>query len=390
MATDRDTTDHALNSSHDFYELLEVESTANEAQLRRAYRQTALKYHPDKVGADPEKLEKFHLLQIAYDVLSDSTARQIYDNAQRARKEKEIREEQLDGRRRQLKEDLLRREREGVNELKRKRGEQVEEDAYQQRLKRLAADGARRKKEYAEKLTREAQEALDSETAEAGRPEADEHVGIHESMKTAGVDEFDRTVSVRWMTNAGGNVDRDKDSIAQQFGRFGKIEHTILTTKKIKEPDSKHRREYTTAHIVFASIVGAYTAVTEFSDLAAADPEKRWASLASVSWAGGKPPDCLLKQATPVKTQHQRAQSLENDTPPVTPKAQKQNDPLRRVPSFGSFKGTPKAVSTPSSDELLMIRLKNAERKRLADKLRQEEAEEEQRDLERRSAPIPR
>jgi DnaJ family protein C protein 17 len=387
MATDRDTTDHALNSSHDFYELLEVGSTANEAQLRRAYRQTALKYHPDKVGADPEKLEKFHLLQIAYDVLSDTTARQIYDNAQRARKEKEIREEQLDGRRRQLKDDLLRREREAVNDLKRKRGEQVEEDAYQQRLKRLAADGARRKKEYAERLTREAQEALDHGNVEAGRSEAEENVETHEATKTAGVDEFDRTISVRWLTSADGNAGRDKDSITQQFGRFGKIEHTILTTKKVKEPDSKHRREYTTAHIVFASIVGAYAAATEYSDLAAADPEQRWASLASVSWAGGKPPDCLPKQApsleTPQQPQPQHVQSLDNDTPPVTPKAQKSGDSLKRVPSFGSFKGTPKSVSTPSSDELLMIRLKNAERKRLAEKLRQEEAEEEQRDLER-------
>jgi DnaJ family protein C protein 17 len=380
MATD--TTDHALNSSHNFYELLEVESTANDAQLRRAYRQTALKYHPDKVGADPEKLEKFHLLQIAYDVLSDTTARQIYDNAQRARKEKEIREEQLDGRRRQLKEDLLRRERDGVNDLKRKRGEQVEEDAYQQRIKRLAADGARRKKEYAERLTREAQEALDRGNVENGQPEAEQHIPTHEGTTSAGVDEFDRTISVRWLTNPDENAGRDKDSITQQFGRFGKIEHTILTTRKVKEPDLKHRREYTTAHIVFASIVGAHAAVTEFSDLAAADRGQKWTSLTSVSWAGGKSPDCLPKPAQSRETQQQDVQSLDKDSPPVTPKA-KSGDSLKRVPSFGSFKGTPKAVSTPSSDELLMIRLKNAERKRLAEKIKQEEAEEEQLEMER-------
>jgi DnaJ family protein C protein 17 len=372
MASSDDAMEHALNSAHDFYELLGVLPVANESEIRRAYRQTALKYHPDKVGADTEKLEKFHLLQIAYDVLSDSTKRQVYDNAHRARKEKAIREEQLDGRRRHLKEELERREREGANELKRKRGEAAEEDEYHRELKRLAADGARRRKEYAEKLRREAQENLDREQEERSREEP-ESAATPATPNPVGVDELDRTVKARWPTEMGDNTRHSQGSIAKQFGRFGKIEHTMFKTKKVKEESSKHRREYTTAYIVFASIVGAHAAVTDFPDMVAAEEksqssERMWRLISDVTWAHGKEPDCIPKRAPPVESQ---------DTPPATPKVQKSGDPLRRVPSFGSFKGTPKAVSSPSSDELLMIRLKNAERKRLAEKLRQQDEEED-------------
>ena len=82
-----DTTDdirsQALNSSHDFYSLLELNDGAVDSEIRRAYRKTALKYHPDKVGpGDAQALQRFYLLQIAYDVLSDPATRELYDNAQ--------------------------------------------------------------------------------------------------------------------------------------------------------------------------------------------------------------------------------------------------------------------------------------------------------------------
>jgi DnaJ homolog subfamily C member 17 len=72
-----DLMEHATSTA-DFYELLGVTFETSESDIRRAYRKTALKYHPDKLGKDFDP-EKFHLLQIANDVLSDPSAKAAYD-----------------------------------------------------------------------------------------------------------------------------------------------------------------------------------------------------------------------------------------------------------------------------------------------------------------------
>ena len=66
-------------SQRDYYEVLEVSKNANEAELKKAYRQKALKFHPDKNPGDQKAEEKFKEASEAYDVLKDSEKRQIYD-----------------------------------------------------------------------------------------------------------------------------------------------------------------------------------------------------------------------------------------------------------------------------------------------------------------------
>ncbi|RMZ87524.1 hypothetical protein DV736_g5247, partial [Chaetothyriales sp. CBS 134916] len=61
------------------YDLLGVDPSATDAQLKSAYKKGALKHHPDKNAHNPEAAEKFKDLSTAYEVLSDPHKRQIYD-----------------------------------------------------------------------------------------------------------------------------------------------------------------------------------------------------------------------------------------------------------------------------------------------------------------------
>jgi molecular chaperone DnaJ len=63
----------------DYYEILQVGRDASGAEIKKAYRKLALKYHPDKNQGDSEAEEKFKLINEAYGVLSDEEKRSIYD-----------------------------------------------------------------------------------------------------------------------------------------------------------------------------------------------------------------------------------------------------------------------------------------------------------------------
>merc|ERR1712154_636415 len=62
----------------DYYRILGVARGASEDEIKKAYRKLALKYHPDKNQSSGAE-EKFKQIGEAYDVLSDSKKKQIYD-----------------------------------------------------------------------------------------------------------------------------------------------------------------------------------------------------------------------------------------------------------------------------------------------------------------------
>ncbi len=63
----------------DYYDVLGVSRSANSDEIQKAYRKLAMKYHPDLHDDKDLAKEKFQQIQHAYDVLSDSEKRRMYD-----------------------------------------------------------------------------------------------------------------------------------------------------------------------------------------------------------------------------------------------------------------------------------------------------------------------
>ncbi|HIF89002.1 MAG TPA: molecular chaperone DnaJ [Candidatus Thioglobus sp.] len=67
-------------SQRDYYEVLGVDKSADEAKVKKAYKRLAMKFHPDRNADDKASAEtKFKEVRKAYDIISDPQKRQAYD-----------------------------------------------------------------------------------------------------------------------------------------------------------------------------------------------------------------------------------------------------------------------------------------------------------------------
>ncbi|KAH0014539.1 DnaJ-domain-containing protein, partial [Aureobasidium melanogenum] len=348
MPGDDDLIEAAKSTAVDYYELLGITfENSSESDIRRAYRRTALKYHPDKNADKPDIVEKFHLLQIANDVLSSPEYKAIYDNARRAKQEREERHQAFEGRRRQMKEDLENRENAS---LKRKHQEEEEGDKLQREIQRLAADGKRRRLERQEQLNRERleeEERLDRERNGYPSPQTQSIP----SQGGTGVADIDRSIKVVWSRESEAI---DKQRLTSMFTSFGKLQDVvILKPKKKRLGESKSKSLVSSALIVYESVVGAHAAVSDFKKRQSG-PEFKL--LDSVYWASNKEPDFLQRPTTPVSaspTEPKSASRPIHETPgvnsPITPLKQAGGGGLRKVPSFASFSSAKNSPVAPSA-----------------------------------------
>jgi molecular chaperone DnaJ len=66
-------------AKRDYYQVLDLPRTASEADIKKAYRRLAMKFHPDRNPGDHEAEGKFKEAKEAYEVLSDAQKRAAYD-----------------------------------------------------------------------------------------------------------------------------------------------------------------------------------------------------------------------------------------------------------------------------------------------------------------------
>lgn len=147
----------------DLYSLLGVDALTAKEDIHRAWRKRSIKYHPDKAreNFDPEKWELF---EKARDILSDASARAVYDGASKAKLLRKQEREAMDKERKKFADDLEARE--DAARRAREEKQQRDREMLQKERERLAEQQQLR----AEETRRQAEAAQEVEDlAEARR-----------------------------------------------------------------------------------------------------------------------------------------------------------------------------------------------------------------------------
>ncbi|XP_063696543.1 dnaJ homolog subfamily C member 17 [Culicoides brevitarsis] len=207
-------------SEIDIYGLLEVEISATEQEIRKAYRKKALSCHPDKNPDNPKAAELFQELSRVLEILLDKTARAAYDRMLNAKKAAELRNKQLDSKRQKLKSELEERERQAQSNLLKKGNYHTEtktpEEIFKEEFDRLRKEGSR--------LVEEEQELMRQQLRQE----------ILKAEKTPSWDSSKHRIKIKWKaakddpTNGG----YSEEILRKFLQKYGELVVLVMSPKK--------------------------------------------------------------------------------------------------------------------------------------------------------------
>ncbi|EEB07475.1 DNAJ domain-containing protein Cwf23 [Schizosaccharomyces japonicus yFS275] len=229
-----------IDANFDVYEILGIQEDAEEKDIHRAWRKTSLKYHPDKNPNDPTAIEKFHKLQVAYNLLIDPATRREYDTERLARQAQKRREEAFDLKRKSMVDDLKAREQKAFQEIDEKERAQL---ARLEKLRRLREENEQLRHEYLQKHAR-------ATTGSGEKRDRTEFEMNNVPPKT--LDDIDRTVKVRWKQKY--NEFMSKEELLRILEPFGPVQALIVRELDIN-------KKFSTAYVVFERLSSAYASV---------------------------------------------------------------------------------------------------------------------------------
>lgn len=193
----------------DLYKLLEVEETSSLDEIKKAYRKRALELHPDKNLDKKEEAEKnFIQLQGAFKILSDKSARAAYDAVRFAKREKAKRDEQLDDKRRKLKQDLERREQQA-----REKVELIQKSKVEERLQKEI-----------ERLRREGNKLLEEETELINEQIRKSKIEVEKKPSVGGA-----RLKITWPKSTANEM--TEDLLRFMFAKYGQIDILVVSKK---------------------------------------------------------------------------------------------------------------------------------------------------------------
>lgn len=217
----------------DLYALFGVEETATIDQIKKAYRKRALETHPDKNPDNKEAAEKkFVLLGKALAVLGTDGAKAAYDAVRKARREKALRDEKLDDKRKKLKDALEEREKWAKAQSEKKTEEMKktkEEDRYQKEVDRLRNEGSKLLEEEMELIKeqlRQEKKRSNNQSADSNEQESQAH-------------QQPARFKVKWPSKLDASA-MNEELISYLFSKYGELEALVRSKKSSAIIEYKH------------------------------------------------------------------------------------------------------------------------------------------------------
>ncbi|KAG8985206.1 hypothetical protein FRB93_006049 [Tulasnella sp. JGI-2019a] len=345
------------------YTLLELEVTATEAEIRKAYRQRSLKVHPDRHPNNPQAAQRFHELNTAYELLLDPIQKTALDTKIKAQQAKKLRFSAYDNKRKAMMEELEKSER----DFKKSRMEAEKERENTMRdEERIKEEGRRMMKEREERLM--AKEVDKSKEAKGKEKERVDEAPLAGSLDT--------TVRLKYIL-----VDHPTLSTSEALGgimqAFGTVDMSsiIISIKPNKKNPSKPAKNVT-ALVPFTKIAGAFSAV-----MGSGRKDKGLGGI-DIGWAGGQEPGLVTWLKNHGQLGSSIAQRSSSDGMASFPPAASlgtSSAPFSSFPDDLPLNPQPQKPSPPSGidfESLTFMRMRQAERERLEREILEAEAHE--------------